>query len=426
MTPTGARWRNTDPESRLLIATLLLASTLTVMSGATIAPSLPAIRAHFATVENAALLVRLVLTIPALFIALGAPVAGLVVDRVGRKPMLIASTALYVVAGGSGYVLATLPSILVGRATLGLAVAGIMTSATTLIADYYSGVRREELLGKQAAFMSFGGVIFLPLGGFLADVGWRVPFLIYVSAAVLVPLMVVAVYEPTIGSPTRALEPTTCDPATGIPVSRTDGGRSTPSVRSGRVPGKAISLAYLTALVSMVIFYMIPVQIPFYLETLAATNGSEVGLAIATMTLVSGVTSTQFYRVSARLDATGITALVFGFMGVGYVVIGSSNGYSQVIVGLAVSGIGLGLLFPNLNTWVTDNASEDVRGRVLGGLTSVIFLGQFLSPILTQPIVTRVGLGTGYNVLGLVLAGLFVVVVTGGLIGWLERPESTG
>ncbi|MEM7762019.1 MAG: MFS transporter, partial [Cyanobacteria bacterium P01_A01_bin.40] len=68
-------------------ATLLLVSTLTVMSGATIAPSLPAMQEHFADVENSALLVRLVLTIPALFIAIGGLFAGQLVDKIGRKPL---------------------------------------------------------------------------------------------------------------------------------------------------------------------------------------------------------------------------------------------------------------------------------------------------------------------------------------------------
>ena len=43
-------------------ATLLLVSTLTVMAGATIAPSLPAMEEHYAEVENVAYWVRLVLT----------------------------------------------------------------------------------------------------------------------------------------------------------------------------------------------------------------------------------------------------------------------------------------------------------------------------------------------------------------------------
>gem|GEM_PF-4090580 len=46
--------------SVLTKSTLLLVSTLTVMAGATIAPSLPAMQEHFRDVNNAALWVRLV------------------------------------------------------------------------------------------------------------------------------------------------------------------------------------------------------------------------------------------------------------------------------------------------------------------------------------------------------------------------------
>ncbi|MDJ0569270.1 MAG: MFS transporter [Pleurocapsa sp. MO_192.B19] len=92
-------------------ATLLFTSSLTVMSGATIAPSLPAMQEYFATVPNSALLVRLVLTIPALFIAIGGLFAGQLVDRLGRKLLLIASTALYGLSGASGFVLNSLGTI---------------------------------------------------------------------------------------------------------------------------------------------------------------------------------------------------------------------------------------------------------------------------------------------------------------------------
>lgn len=83
-------------------ATLLLIAALTIMSGATIAPSLPAIEAHFAATKNAGLLTRLVLTLPALFIAFCAPFAGGLADRFGRRPLLIGSIVLYGFAGISG------------------------------------------------------------------------------------------------------------------------------------------------------------------------------------------------------------------------------------------------------------------------------------------------------------------------------------
>ncbi len=112
-----------NPNSILTKIALLASSSLTVMSGATIAPSLPAMQDHFASVANAQLWVRLVLTIPALFIVIGSPIAGVIVDRLGRKPLLVVSAVLYGLAGCSGFFLNSLFAILAGRALLGLAVA---------------------------------------------------------------------------------------------------------------------------------------------------------------------------------------------------------------------------------------------------------------------------------------------------------------
>jgi hypothetical protein len=65
-----------NPENPVLKVTLLLTSTFTVMAWTMIAPALPSIQAHFAEVANVAFWVRLVLTLPALFIAASAPIAG--------------------------------------------------------------------------------------------------------------------------------------------------------------------------------------------------------------------------------------------------------------------------------------------------------------------------------------------------------------
>ena len=72
----------------LLRGTLLAASTLTIMAGATIAPGLPRMQAHFADVAQADLLVRLVLTIVALAVALFSPIAGWLADRSGKRKAL--------------------------------------------------------------------------------------------------------------------------------------------------------------------------------------------------------------------------------------------------------------------------------------------------------------------------------------------------
>ena len=375
--------------------TLLLVSTLTVMAGATIAPSLPAMQEHFRDVNNAALWVRLVLTLPALFIVIGSLMAGVVVDRFGRKPLLLAAATLYGLAGASGYVLESLFHILIGRAFLGFAVAGIMVTATTLIADYYRGAARAAFMGLQAAFMGLGGVLFLSLGGVLADQNWRFPFLIYLFAGLLVPLIAWAIPEPerAPASTTQA----TSDSAPAFPV-------------------KLLAFVYGVALLTQIIFYLIPVQLPFYLKELANANASQSGLAIALTTLFSAIASFSYGKIKQRLGFFSILVLVFGLMGLGYIIIGLVHNYAFVFVGLAIAGMGLGLLMPNLNLWIASEVSDVARGRTLGGLTTFFFLGQFLSPLISQPVSKVVGLGTTYAFAG----GL--LLICGLLLMGLQRP----
>lgn len=71
---------------------MLLAGTLTVMSGVTVSPSLPVMENYFskaANTVNIEILIRLVITLPALFIVIGSPIAGVIIDRLGRKPLLL-------------------------------------------------------------------------------------------------------------------------------------------------------------------------------------------------------------------------------------------------------------------------------------------------------------------------------------------------
>ena len=53
--------------------------------------------------------------------------------------MLVGSIVLFVLGGASGLLLDNLYAVLAGRVLLGVGLAGVMTSATTLIADYYTG-----------------------------------------------------------------------------------------------------------------------------------------------------------------------------------------------------------------------------------------------------------------------------------------------
>jgi MFS family permease len=372
--------------------TLLLVSSLTVMSGATIAPALPSMQAHFAEVESVAIWIRFVLTTPALFIVIAAPLAGLFVDRWGRRPLIMPAVLLYGVAGSSGLYLESLGFILAGRALLGIAVAGVMTTATTLIADYYEGPVRAQVMGWQAAFMSLGGVVFLVSGGFLADISWRWPFIIYLFSFLLIPLVLLFLPEPEI-SPAQSADDKDHQKGT--------------SLQQWILPGIIYGLLFLAS----TIFYIIPLQIPFYLELEFGTGASATGMAIAVATLFGIITSFGYGRIRAHLGYVTILGITFALYASGFLLIGLAGSYPVIIAGLAFCGLGMGLLYPNLNMWLTSETPAAIRGRAVSGFTTSIFLGQFLSPLSSQPLVDLFGLQMMF-----VSIGVFWVVMSVGFM----------
>ncbi|WP_439624466.1 MFS transporter [Shinella sp.] len=363
-------------------ATLLFISTLTIMSGATISASLPGIAARFADVENVALLSRLVLTLPAMFIALFSPAAGFLVDRFGRKPLLLASLGLFAVAGASGLVLDTLPGLLIGRAVLGLAVGGIMTATTALVGDFFQGPARDRYMGLQQAFVGIGGTIFLTGGGFLAEVHWRGPFFIYTVAILLVPAALAFLPEP------RRVRP--AGPATG----------------KGTLDGRAtalLALLFLAAAVNMIAFYMIPTQLPFYLESLGFAAPSLAGTAIGAGQLVGVVSALAFAPFRRLLGIMGVFGLGFISAGLSFLLLSGAESYGSVLAAMAVSGICMGTIMPNFAAAAMLLAPPALRGRISGLLVSSIFAGQFLSPIVSQPLITATGYDGAYMIVGSVV-----------------------
>ncbi|WP_338667246.1 MFS transporter [Pseudodesulfovibrio methanolicus] len=359
---------------------ILLGSSLTVMAGATIAPSLPRMAVHFQDAPQAQMLVKLLLSVHALFIALTAPLMGMLMDRFGRRPVLAVSLFLYGLGGSSGAYLDSLYAIMAGRALLGVAVAGIMSGFTTLIGDYYQGERRNRLMGMQAAFTGFGGLVFLTAGGMLADVSWRYPFLIYLFAFCILPGALAYLYEPETDPHGHA---------------GTEGEERDSLVRFLPI--------YLLAFVGMVIFYMIPVQLPFYLKSLGGVSNTAIGVAIGTMNMIGALSSMQFGRLKRRLSNAGIFALFSLLMGLGYAVVWLAGGYLGVLTGMVVAGMGFGLLMPNVNVWLLSLVSARSRGRAVGGLTTFFLLGQFVSPMLFEPLVERFGIGNCFGAVGAVL-----------------------
>ena len=360
---------------RLIKAVLLLSSAMTVMAGAVISPALPEISRHFSG-ESASVLSKLVLTMPAIMIAVCAPLAGHLSDLFGRKKLLIYSLFLYGLSGFSGFFLDDLFLLLVSRAVLGIGVGGIMSAATALIGDFFSGRERAEFIGLQSGFMYLGGVVLVLLGGLLAEISWKAPFLAYLTAFAVLIMAMIGFGEPKPGMKNRGK---TCHE----PL---------------RVPYLAISLIYLLVFLLMIFYYMVLVQVPFILQDRFGIGSAMTGLAISLSALAGAFSSLSYPLIKGRLSYRIIYVLGFGCVAAGYVVIGYAVNYLYILAGLGLAGFGNGMLMPNGSFLLMDAAPERIRGKAVGGFTGMIFLGQFLSPVVMAPVIALFSLNGAFLV----------------------------
>ena len=346
---------------KMLRLTVLLISSLTIMSMITISAALPKMSEAFRDVPNAEFLVKLVLTLPALFIATISPIAGMLIDKYGRLKLLFISMVMYAIAGVSGFFLDNLYFILIGRAFLGIAVGFSMTIVNTLVADYFEGTERQKFVGIQVAFMSLGGILFIGLGGVLSDISWRYPFLLYLFSLAVLPMAVRYLHEPE-RAPAR---PT-----------------GTSKLKS---PG-IIWLLFINVMVMWILFFMIPVQVPFQMVNIGIENNAMVGGAIALSTLFSAISSFSYSRLKDRFSFFTIFAAGYLMMALAFAIVASAESYIMITLSMMIAGLGMGMMIPNTNIWVMRIAPAEIRGREIGRLTTFWFLGQFLSPILLLPV----------------------------------------
>lgn len=375
-------------------ATLLLVASLTIMAGTTVSPSLPAIEAVFSSEPDVALLSRMVLTLPSLFVALCAPLIGGLADRIGRRRLLIASVLLYGLSGVSGLFVDSLGALLAGRALLGIAIGGVMTLVTALVGDYFAGAKRERYLGLQQAFTGLGGVVFVFGGGLLAELHWRAPFAVYALALPLIPAILRYLPEP------RRF-------ATASPVAE-----SPPPQRLRLAP--VVALCLLTFLIN-VAFYVIPSQLPFHMRALEIGSPTSAGLALGLHNLVMAFTALNYGRLRSRLGIPAIFAIGLAIMAVGFALVSQAAMMTPLLVAMAIGGGGLGIVVPNLMSAAIALASPATRGRVAGAVAASMFIGHFISPIVSQPWIAHFGYAPTFRDVAILLGLLALTTLASAL-----------
>ncbi|MDF1867669.1 MAG: MFS transporter, partial [Saprospiraceae bacterium] len=260
------------------------------------------------------MLSKLILSIPALMIAIIAPFAGRYIDKFGRIKLLYVGLIGFAVSGASVYFLENLYLILFSRVLLGMSIGIIMTIAVTLVGDYFEGEAHQKFIGYQSAFIGLSGVFFMSLGGFLATMHWRVPFLVYLFSLLLIPMSFFFLKEPN--------------------------SASAYSSNHSSSPNQLLKVLFPVGTLFMLLFYLFPTQLPFLLKSIGIIDPSYSGNTLAINAL--GVVCSSFFysKIKKRLSFLQVAGAGLIMMGMGYFFTGNTLNFEMLLAAVFVAGLG--------------------------------------------------------------------------------------
>jgi MFS family permease len=352
-------------------------------------PALPQMAERFAAGGHGALFAQMVMTVPAVFIILATLVSGWLVERLGRRAVMLWALALYTVAG-LGLTVAPNATVLIGlRLVLGFCAGLVMTCSMSMVADFPEGGERERVLGFASASAAALAVVAQVVGGVLVQsFGWHGSFLLYALAA---PVLGVAWFGAT-------------------------------DLRAGRAAVPAGSLrrllwpVMLLTLVLTIGLFMPGIQGPFLLVSKGVVEPATIGLVLASYSVAAALVAASYGWVAQRIGMAAQIALAGLGMGLGCLLMAwLPLGVAGLALGCIVIGAGVGLVEPLTVTLALQRTPAALHTRAIGLLLSSVFLGQFLNPVLVNPLREHFGDAGSFTAVGVFFIALALLAAFGTL-----------
>ena len=344
---------------------------------------------------------------------LGAPFAGLVVDRIRRKTAILGGLHAWSLICLATVVSHSFRPLFLFRAAEGLGETFYFPASTSLISDYHDRFTRSSALGLHQTAVYAGTIG----GGFFAGLiaesyGWRWSFIVFGGLGVLLGLVLTRfLIEPKRGATEpESKQPTSTDRALGLIA----------FVRlAARTPTLLCLLgAFMCAnFVAVVLLSWMP---KFLYDRF------HMGLAMA------GLTATLFVQVASMVGAPAggwladwwrrrsvrgrMAVQAIGVLGGApfVIVCGLTSSVAALIIALTLWGFFKGLYDANIFASVFDVVPPDARGRAAGFMNMIGWLaGGGSAPLVIGLIAERSSLGLAMALTSLVYVAAAALLLVG-------------
>jgi MFS family permease len=366
--------------------TLVTVAFLPIVAIVSMFPAVPAIIAHFSGDPAAIVKVPAMVSAPGLTIAILSLFAGMMVDRFGRRRLLLVSTGLYGFVGAAPFLLHSLDQIYASRLVLGVAEAAILTTLNTLIGDYWDDRGRRFWLTVQGMVGPFLGSAVIFLSGYLTQMQWNAMFLIYLVGIPAFLACALFLYEPAADASVR----------TALGMDEDAAG----------FPWRSVLTFGGVTLFGGALYYVFIINGGLVWSEIGVKDAAAIG-RLTTIPSLFVMFGAVVFWLTGKLGMRWQLFAFFVLLGTGLALMGVIHDWRGMVVAMSLQQTGAGMAVPCLIAWAQSHLPYEHRGRGMGIWAACFFFGQFSSPLMVGAI--RMLAGT--------MQGAFLVSGVIGLVG---------
>jgi MFS family permease len=296
-----------------------------------------------------------------------APLLGRLSDRLGRRPVLLASlvgTSIgFAIMGVAPQLSGVLVWLFIARVIDGIS-GGIISTAQAYIADITSASERSMAMGLIGAAFGLGFILGPAIGGVMSHISISAPFYF---AAFLAAINALAVYL-------RLPESLSAE-------QRSHPGQKAP-IREVFKHGWHLPALMGSYFLGIVSFSIMTTNFALFTHKRFGYDEKHNGYIFAFIGLVGALVQGGFLRqMLKRMSEKSIAVCGIILLAIGLALLPNSQTLTYLLLTTCVIGIGNSFFTPTLNGLASRSAERNWQGRVMGLMQSAGSLGRFVGPL---------------------------------------------
>lgn len=392
------------------MAAVLSVSTITILGSTAVSPALSGIKSAFPQMSDA--WIQMILTLPTLLIIPSCLMCRYAISRMGQKNVLLMGIIIYLIGGLGSGLAPNFYILLVFRGILGIGCGFITPMAQNLISSNFTGETKQKLTSYSASASYLMGIIASFLVGRLVGINWRMAFLIYLIA--LVVLILNIIYLPD--DRKKKIES-----VTGVDdidnnvtnVHKADKGIDNKAANMG------INVKALLVMIAMFgingAFYTFSASISLFMRTEGIGNETSSGIVVSAFMICGFIVGLIVPPVKKVLREYTIVLGCF-MMGAGYAQLSQARDIPVLMLAAAMVGGSYSILYSEVFTKIRQAArSEEETTTLVTYTTACMFLGQALSQYILRGVESVTG-NSGYRFRFIFVGVLLLISMAGCII----------